>query len=133
MDYSINLLDPASNDPNDWDKRLGWEASNVEGGTPGASHTANAVGNTDIVINEILTHTDHSQGDWIEIYNASGGTIDVGGWYLSDDKDNLKKYKIASPTNIPSGGYLILTAATNFQNAGDTGSSVQFGLSEHGE
>jgi hypothetical protein len=80
-----------------------------------------------------LTHTDESEGDWIELYNASAGPIDVGNWYLSDDKDKLKKYKIASPTNIPAGGYLVLTAASNFQNAADPGSAVQFGLSEHGE
>jgi hypothetical protein len=125
------VLDTA--DPNDWDKRINWQASNVLGGTPGADHIANTVGNEDIVINEILTHTDDSEGDWVELYNASGGSINVGGWYLSDDKDNLTKYKIASPTNIPSGGYLVLTATTHFRNALDPGSAVQFGLSEHGE
>ncbi|MHC5086053.1 MAG: lamin tail domain-containing protein, partial [Planctomycetota bacterium] len=133
LSYSLNIINP--NDPvlDNWNKRLSWEASNVAGGTPGADHTNNAVGNEDIVINEILTHTDDSEGDWIELYNTTGSSIDVGGWYLSDDKDNLKKYKIASPTNISGGGYLVLTATTHFQNASNPGSAVTFGLSEHGE
>ncbi|MHC5183835.1 MAG: lamin tail domain-containing protein, partial [Planctomycetota bacterium] len=136
LGYSLNIINPADTVLDNWNKRLSWEASNVLGGTPGADHIANAVGNADIVINEILTHTDDSQGDWIELYNASGGSIDVNGWYLSDNKDNLKKYRITSPTVstvIPAGGYLVLTAATHFQNAADPGSAVQFGLSEHGE
>ena len=34
------------------------------------------------------------QSSWIEIFNASYGTVDIGGCYLSDDPDNLKKYQI---------------------------------------
>ena len=131
--FSINSINLNPTDPNDWNKRLSWQASNILDGTPGQDHVLNTIDNDDIVINEVLTHTDDSEGDWIELHNTTGSSIDVGGWYLSDDKDNLKKYRIASPTNIPSGGYLVLTAATNFQNAGDSGSAVQFGLSEHGE
>jgi hypothetical protein len=126
LDYSINLLDPASNDPNDWDKRLGWEASNVEGGTPGQAHTANSVINDAVVINEILTHSDLADGDWIELHNTTGAPISVDNWYLSDDKDNLKKYKIpATTSDIPAGGYAVFTSAAHFGGL--------FGLSEHGE
>ena len=31
---------------------------------------------------------------WFELFNASYGTVDIGGCYLSDDPDNLKKYQI---------------------------------------
>jgi len=34
------------------------------------------------------------QNAWIELFNASYGTVDIGGCYLSDDPDNLKKYQI---------------------------------------
>ena len=34
------------------------------------------------------------QNSWFEIFNASYGTVDIGGCYLSDDPDNLKKYAI---------------------------------------
>ena len=133
--FSLNLMTLDPTDPNDWNKRLSWEASNVAGGTPGEAHVANAVANDVIVINEILTHTDDLvDGDWIELYNTSGSSVNVGNWYLSDNKDNLKKYKIASGTTIPSDGYLVLTSVSNFgASASDPGRLVGFGLSEHGE
>ena len=31
---------------------------------------------------------------WFELFNASYGTVDIGGCFLSDDPDNLKKYQI---------------------------------------
>ena len=52
-------------------------------------------------LNEYLViNTDDYQDDygqqsaWIEIFNASYGTVDIGGCYLSDDPSNLKKYQI---------------------------------------
>lgn len=33
---------------------------------------------------------------WIEIYNNSDGTVKFGGCYLTDDKSDLKKYRIPS-------------------------------------
>ena len=72
----------------------------------------------------------------IELRNTTGTSVDVGGWYLSDDIDNLKKYKIAAGTSNPSGtsGYLVLTSVSNFRNKpGDPGCVTEFGLSEHGE
>ena len=124
--YSLNLMTLDPTDPNDWNKRLSWEASNVAGGTPGEAHVANAVANDVIVINEILTHTDLGDGDWIELHNTTGAPISVDNWYLSDDKDNLKKYKIPTTTpDIPAGGYAVFTSAAHFGGS--------FGLSEHGE
>ena len=52
-------------------------------------------------LNEYLViNTDDFQDDfgqqsaWFELFNASYGTVDIGGCYLSDDPDNLKKYQI---------------------------------------
>ena len=124
--YSLNLMTLDPTDPNDWNKRLSWEASNVAGGTPGEAHVANAVANDVIVINEVLTHTDLGDGDWIELYNTTGAPISVDNWYLSDDKDNLKKYMIPAMTpDIPAYGYAVFTSAAHFGGL--------FGLSEHGE
>jgi len=133
--FSLNMIDPADPVLANWNKRLSWQTSNVPGGTPGDSHVANAVANDAIVINEVLTHTDDLvYGDWIELYNTSGVPVNISNWYLSDDIDNLKKYRIAAGTApIPAGGYKVFTSISNFRNAGDPGALVQFGLSEHGE
>ncbi|MHC5183017.1 MAG: CotH kinase family protein, partial [Planctomycetota bacterium] len=134
LDYSINIVDPTDATLDNWNKRLSWQASNVAGGTPGQAHAANAVTNDVVVINEVLTHTDDLvYGDWIELRNMTGSSINIGNWYLSDDKDDLKKYKIAAGTTIPANGYKVFTSVSNFRNTGDPGSVVQFGLSEHGE
>jgi Na+-transporting methylmalonyl-CoA/oxaloacetate decarboxylase gamma subunit len=52
-------------------------------------------------INEYLViNTDDFQDDfgqqnsWIELFNSSYGTVDIGGCYLTDDPNNLKKYPI---------------------------------------
>lgn len=132
--FSLNIIDPTDAVLDNWNKRLSWQASNVLDGTPGQDHTANTVSNDTVVINEVLTHTDDLvYGDWIELKNTTGASVNIGNWFLSDDKDNLKKYKIASDTTIPANGYLVFTSVANFRNALDPGSNVQFGLSEHGE
>lgn len=48
----------------------------------------------------LIINTDDYQDDfgqqspWIELFNASYGTVDIGGCYLSDDPNNLRKYQI---------------------------------------
>ncbi len=50
-------------------------------------------------------------GDWIELFNASGLPVDVGGMYLTDDWQMLTKFQISSLfpsiTTISPGGHLI--------------------------
>lgn len=53
------------------------------------------------------------QSAWIEIFNASYGTVDIGGCYLSDDPDNLTKYAIPGGdilTKIPPRQHVIFWA-----------------------
>lgn len=56
---------------------------------------------TDLRLNEFMainkTNYEDDFGErssWIEIFNSSYGTVDIGGCYLSDDVNNLKKYPI---------------------------------------
>ncbi len=50
--------------------------------------------------------------DWIEIYNTGETAIDMGGWYATDDLEDLVAYQLPSDnpelTTVPSKGYLIL-------------------------
>jgi hypothetical protein len=133
--FSLCIIDPTSPDLNDWDEKEGWQASSANGGSPGAANPSNVQPNGTIVINEVLTHTDDPcDGDWIELHNTTGASIDIGGWFLSDDIDDLKKYEIASGTSIPANGYKVFTSVANFRNSGgDDGCHTEFGLSELGE
>lgn len=59
---------------------------------------------TDLRITEVLVENTAGLTDgygqrngWIEIFNNSYGTVKFAGCYLSDDKDNLRKYHIPAP------------------------------------
>lgn len=61
----------------------------------------NAQNMSDIRINEILvTNTDDYEDDfghkngWIELFNTSYGTVNIGGCFLTNDPKNLTKYMI---------------------------------------
>ncbi len=84
----------------------------------------------DIVINEVLSHTDLPLEDAIELRNLSAAPVDVGAWWLSDDDSALTKYQIPSPNVIAPGGYLVVyeNVLTNAETA-----AVPFGLSSLGD
>jgi Na+-transporting methylmalonyl-CoA/oxaloacetate decarboxylase gamma subunit len=57
---------------------------------------------TSMKINEVLVVNETNYVDnyglrngWIELYNSSAATVNVGGCYLTNDKNNPKKYRIS--------------------------------------
>ncbi len=62
---------------------------------------------TNVVINELLAHTDLPLEDAIELRNLSGETVNIGGWFLSDSKSNLRKFTIPQGTTIAPNGYKV--------------------------
>ncbi len=71
-----------------------------------------------VVINEIsasngiFANEYYKRNDWIELYNNTSEDVDVEGMYLSDDSDNLYKYRIegggGASTTVPANGYLVV-------------------------
>ena len=50
-------------------------------------------------------------GEWIEIYNTTGGPIDIEGWYLADDDTDLHQIDTGgSGLIVPAGTYAVLGA-----------------------
>lgn len=96
---SIEIID-VQIDYNDNDN---WRASAEYGGTPGELGEGHS---GDIVINEILSHTDLPFTDSIELHNTTDSTIEISGWYLSDST-NYKKFKVPQNTFIETGGYIV--------------------------
>ncbi len=98
---SLVLVDPdgPANDPANWRA-----SANLHGspGGPGGFFVR------DIVINEVLAHTDPPQEDAVELANLTTNAIDIGGWYLSDDNAVRTKYRFPDGTSIPAGGYLVV-------------------------
>jgi len=61
--------------------------------------------------NAIYINDYYKKNDWVELYNTTSRNIDIEGMYLSDDKDNPHKYKIAGngvSTTIPAHGHLLV-------------------------
>jgi spore coat protein CotH len=92
---------------------------------------------TDVVINEIMASNatiiadqDGEFDDWIELYNLSSNTIDLGGWSISDNPDNLTKFTFANGTTIAPNGYLSIWAD---EDGLQSGLHANFKLSAAGE
>lgn len=98
---SLVLSDSAS----DLGKAETWCGSRRYNGNPGEADTC---ATQDIVINELLTHTDPPQEDAVELYNTTAVSIDISGWYLSDDAAEPAKYIFPQGSIISAGGYLVV-------------------------
>ena len=65
----------------------------------GGLSTLHAQNVSDLIISEVMAEPDSSslvddygrRSGWIEIYNNSQGTVNYGGCFLSDDRNNLQK------------------------------------------
>lgn len=73
--------------------------------------------NAQVIINEYscsnmntITDAFGDNEDWIELYNTTGSSVDLTGWYLSDKASNLLKWQIPSGT-VPANGYLMVMAS----------------------
>ncbi len=112
-----------------------WRAGTYRAGSPGQADPQPA---DSIVLNEIMAHTDYTNpskpeydsNDWIELYNTadSSFTLSAGCWYLSDNKDNLKKWLIPQ-TTISAKGWKTFDEVTGFHSPVTQG----FGLDKAGE
>lgn len=98
-----------------------WARSDIVGGSPGALEAFRPSPLRNVVLNEILAHTDPPDVDTIELYNHSNTNVDLSGCLLSDDPW-LVKYVVPTNTVIPARGFLCFTEA-----------ELGFGLSAVGE
>ncbi|MGI9241554.1 MAG: lamin tail domain-containing protein, partial [Verrucomicrobiales bacterium] len=79
--------------------------------------SAHAATLTDAKISEFVADNkdgivdeDGDREDWIEIWNTSGVAGDLGGWYLTDDRNNRTKWTLPA-IEMTSGGYLVVFAS----------------------
>ena len=115
------------------DDKQHWRPSARIGGSPGEDDTGIIPQLGDIVINEVLAHSHALDPDWIELHNTTDHQISIGGWFLSDNNDNLTMYEIADDVSIPSGGHVVFYEDETFGNVSDPGCHVPFALSENGD
>jgi hypothetical protein len=92
---------------------------------------------SDVVINEVVSANktsakdqDNEFDDWIELYNTSSKDIDISRWILTDNPDNLDKYRIPKGTILKANNYLIIWAD---EDGKQQGYHANFKLSADGE
>ncbi len=72
--------------------------------------------------------------DWVELYNAGGTAVNIGGWGLSDEADTPLKWTFPVNTMIPAGGYFIVMCDDRDESNGTaTYLHASFSLSASGE
>jgi len=69
--------------------------------------------------------------DYVEIHNTSSKAVDLEGWYLSDDDDNLTRWQFPAVT-VPADGYLALHLSAENRVSGES-IHVPFRLSSDGD
>src|SRR5690606_21376221 len=46
--------------------------------------------------------------DWIELYNTSSSSVNIGGYYITDNRDRPRKWQVPNNTSISGKGYLLI-------------------------
>jgi hypothetical protein len=93
----------------------------------------------EVVINEFLAsnssiNTDPdflSSADWIELYNPLDETIDLSGYFLTDNLDDPGKWKFPDEVLLQPDGFLVIWA--DGKDTSLTGHHTNFKLSKDGE
>jgi hypothetical protein len=89
-----------------WGDKASWRPSGQLNGTP-ATPDPGPPSIPAVLINEALTRSDTPPpSDTIELYNPTTQVADIGGWFLTDDFNTPKKFRIPNTVTIPAGGYV---------------------------
>jgi hypothetical protein len=98
-----------------------WTASELRGGSPGQVDAVYPTSLREVVINEVLAHTDPPSIDSLELYNHSNLPVDLSGCSLTDDP-GTNKFALPAGTIIPARGFLAYDATQlgfNLEAAGE--------------
>ena len=80
----------------------------------------------------VLADEDGDFEDWVEIYNPGPGSLDLDGYYLTDDPNNLSKWRF--PTQVvTAGGYVVVFASGKDRATAGSQLHTSFALDADGE
>ena len=110
--------------------------------TPGSANTTHAFANSSdasvgyassVYISEVAAvKAAKSDGtDWIELHNSSDSSINLEGWHLTDDANDMAKFTFPS-FKLSSGDYATISASTD-SSSSSSGVSAPFNISASGD
>ena len=62
---------------------------------------------TNVVISEVLTHAQSPLEQAVELFNPTDSPVSIGGWWLSNSRNFLRKFQIPAGTVIAPGRYAV--------------------------
>ena len=83
----------------------------------------------DVVIIEIMQNpsaVSDANGEWFEIYNNTGSTIDINGWTIKDNGSNSHVISNGGSLNISAGSVLVLGRKNNTGTNGNYTCNYQY-------
>jgi hypothetical protein len=80
----------------------------------------------------IVVDEDGDPSDWLELYNETAGDVDLDGYYLTDDEDDLVQWRLPSVVMAP-GQYLLVWASGKDRSVAGAPLHTNFRLSGSGE
>ncbi len=128
LGFALATVDPAA-EPSAWATAAQWRLNGTFGGTPGQPNAPLPQAPA-VVINEILAHTDPPLVDAVELHNLDTIEADLGGWFLTDDLDEPRKFQIPPDTRLAPGEFRVFTEA-DFNAV--PGAPSSFGLGADGD
>ena len=99
--YTVNFLGDSSNSSCDINRSIT---------SPSCTGTVTCANEGDVIFTEIMQNPNavfDGNGEYVEIYNTTNGTIDLEGWVIKDDLTANEAHTITNLT-IPSNGYAVL-------------------------
>ena len=92
-----------------------------------------------LVINEFMAANaqvhfdeDDDSSDWLEIYNPTDAAVDLDGWYLTDDREDLAKWEFPDVT-LAQDEYLVVFASQKDRHVAGSELHTNFKLTQDGE
>jgi hypothetical protein len=80
-----------------------------------------------------LLDEDGDSSDWIEIYNPTSQAVHLGGWYLTNNADNLKQWKFPASVVLNPGQFLVVFASGKDRAVAGAELHTNFQLNAEGE
>jgi len=99
-------LSKATNDSTNWTLSL-----SISGSTPGEVNSIFNIPDYEhnsVVVNEIMFDPDIDNSEYIEFFNTSDDSINIGGWTVSDEKGNTYKLFSTSFYLLPQSYFLLI-------------------------
>lgn len=81
---------------------------------------------------QTLADEDGDFSDWIELYNTGSVTVNLDGWYLTDNASQLTKWRLPA-VNLPAKGILLVFASSKNRAVAGAELHTSFSLSAGGE